>query len=349
MFQSARLKLTGWYLLIVVVICLFFNVGIYRALSDEVDRFDRMQRFRIERSLNEPRMMNSSPFPRRLNIPLETPELVAETKQRILITLIVINSSIIAMAGALSYFLAGKTLLPIAEMMDEQNRFISDASHELKTPLTSLKTSFEVFLRNPKHTLTEAREIMSESIEDVNKLQFLSEALLQLAHYEKPQSRLSFSNIEVEKVVTKAVKKISSVALEKQITIAKTIDQDTTVLGDAQALTDLVVILLDNAVKYSPEKSQVEVVVTRNEHTVTLAVQDHGIGIAAKDIHKIFDRFYRADTARSRTAAGGYGLGLSIAKQLAEIHNGTIAVESSIESGSRFTITFPVALPNSVG
>ncbi|MGB3094282.1 MAG: hypothetical protein WBB49_00130, partial [Microgenomates group bacterium] len=139
-FYHARLKLTLWYLLIIMSISLAFSVLIFRAWTVEIERFERAQRFFIERRLQEG-SLNVPPPPedRRLflfgNQNLN-PELIAETKQRMLLILLGANAAILVTTGYLGYFLAGRTLKPIRAMIDEQNRFITDASHELKTPLT---------------------------------------------------------------------------------------------------------------------------------------------------------------------------------------------------------------------
>src|SRR3989338_581858 len=151
MFQSARIKLTGWYLLIIMFISIAFSVVIYHQLTQEISRFEQAQRFRFEKNLRDFDLPTPpNPNMRAMKILIENPELIEEIKERVAITLVIINGGILILAGGLSYFLAGKTLSPIKNMMDEQNRFISDASHELKTPLTSLKTAMEVFLRGKK-------------------------------------------------------------------------------------------------------------------------------------------------------------------------------------------------------
>src|SRR3989338_803664 len=148
-FHYARLKLTAWYLLIIMALSTLFSLVIYNALTAEVDRFERAQRFFIERRLQEGSLPLPPPTDGRRLFPFNNgepinPELLAETKQRILLTLILANAGILIVSGGLGYFLAGRTLRPIKDMMDEQNRFITDASHELKTPLTSLRTELEV-------------------------------------------------------------------------------------------------------------------------------------------------------------------------------------------------------------
>lgn len=331
MFHSARLKLTAWYLMIIMLISIMFSVVIYKVTSHEVERFERIQRFRIERLRR---------FPDQIPI---APELLEETKHRILFILIVINSGILIIAGGLGYILAGRTLAPIKEMVDEQNRFITDASHEMRTPLTSLKSAFEVYLRSNTQTLAEAQKLVGESIGEVNKLQSLSESLLQLAQYQKPDDRyLKFEKLSLTQVIKDAIRKIELIARQKEIAItydAKQIE----IMGNKYGLGDLILILLDNAVKYSPQASKIIVKTKRTENFVTVSIKDQGIGIHQKDISCIFDRFYRTDRARSKSDSTGYGLGLSIAKKIVEVHKGTIQVESRLGKGSVFEIKLPIS------
>jgi two-component system sensor histidine kinase CiaH len=310
-----------------------FSVVIYRMLSSEIERFDQLQRTRIERRMPE----TVPPF----HIPEMTPELLTETKQRILLMLAFVNCGIFVFAGLLGYVLAGKTLAPISEMMDEQNRFISDASHELRTPLTSLKSAFEVYLRSRAPTIDEAKTVVSESIEEVNKLQSLSESLLDLAQYEKPNGSMPFETINLSRVIRGAIKRVESKAKQKTIHIAPSL-RNISIQGNAYGLTDLFTILLDNAVKYSHENGTIRILMKKTDHAVDVSIQDNGIGISVSDIPHIFNRFYRADNARSKNQTGGYGLGLSIAQKIVSIHNGSIHVTSNIGKGSTFIVHLPV-------
>ncbi|KKP85942.1 MAG: Integral membrane sensor signal transduction histidine kinase, partial [Candidatus Roizmanbacteria bacterium GW2011_GWA2_35_8] len=170
MFIKARLKLTVYYLLIIMLISLFFSVVIYRNAINELQRIAQLQRYNYERKY-EPLFYNSS-------YTLIESNLIEEAGHRIFISLVIINLSIFVFSAGFGYLLAGKTLNPIAIMIEEQNRFISDASHELKTPLTSLKSAFEVSLRDKKFDIKQAKELVAESIQEVDKLQILSENLL---------------------------------------------------------------------------------------------------------------------------------------------------------------------------
>ncbi len=334
MFNSARLKLTFWYLLIVMVISVSFSAVIYRVDVAEVERFDRIQRSRIQNMIVIP----GFGFLQSPQIGID-PTLVAETERRIIFTLVLINAAILLISGVTGYFLAGITLAPIAEMVEEQNRFISDASHEINTPLTSLKLALEVYLREKKTTLAESKTLVTESLDEVNKLQYLSGSLLQLAQFQKPNNT-KFEKVKLADVIHEAIRKVAPMAHEKEIKIeAKLIKID--VMASKYGLTDLLVILLDNAIKYSHSKSKIEISLMKLDSQVSIVIQDYGIGIAKEGLTHIFDRFYRTDEARSKTHKGGYGLGLSIAKKIVDAHHATITVKSNLGKGSTFTVNLP--------
>lgn len=331
MFTHARIKLTAWYLLIIMTISLAFSLFIYQDLSQEIYRFARAQRFRIEGRFF---IANISPPP--LDI-----ELINETKKRLVVTLVVINGTILAISGTLSYFLAGRTLRPIQKMLEEQNRFISDSSHELRTPLTALKTSLEVNLRDKKLTLSQAKRLMSDNIKEVNALQKLSDGLLTLTRFESAQNLPEFKKVMLSDIVSEAVTKVDPLLLSKNIILKNNV-KNVSINGHHQSLIDLVVILLDNAIKYSPANSSITIYTAIKGKTTRLMVKDEGIGIPKKDIPYIFDRFFRSDSSRSKTEIDGFGLGLSIAKKIVDTHHANIVVSSIVGKGSLFTVTFQI-------
>jgi len=333
MFNLARIKLTAWYLLIITVISLAFSFFIYRLMTLELDRFVQSQQFRYERR-----------FPGQV-LPLPTfvdYDLVAEVKNRIKISLLIVDGSILLISGISAYFLAGRTLKPIKDMVNSQNRFISDASHEFRTPLTSLKSSMEVFLRDPKPSVKEAKSLIVDNIADVNKLQNLSDSLLNLAHFQSTLPTIKLVKTALNQPIQSAIKKISYQASTKLIKIVYS-PSKAFVLGDVHSLTDLFVIFLDNAVKYSPDKSRITITTHKNNNFIIVSVIDQGIGISSQDIPHIFDRFYRSDTARKNLKSGGYGLGLSIAKNILDSHHAQIEVKSKLGEGSQFIVKFPVS------
>jgi two-component system sensor histidine kinase CiaH len=335
MFQLTRLKLTFWYMMILIFICACFSAVIYRLMSNEVDRFALAQQQRMEKRYYIP--ATGGPI---VSMLAYDPELIREIKNRLFLSLVIIDLSIWLISSGLAYLLAGKTLRPIQLMVQEQHRFISDASHELKTPLTSLKTAFEVFSRDQHATIKDAKILIKESISEVDKLQALSENLLQLAQYQTPNGHQKTELVSLERIINDVVKTVKPMATQKKITIEKKLE-DINIVGNSFALRDLMTILLDNAIKYSPVNSTVIVSLeNKKDKTKLIKVQDFGVGIEKHDLPHIFDRFYRANSARSKTQAGGYGLGLAIAKKIVERHGGIIEVESLPHKGTTFLVKF---------
>ena len=151
---------------------------------------------------------------------------------------------------------------------------------------------------------------------------------------------MKFEKILISDVVHDAVHKVSPFAKEKNISIENTVEEKE-VLGSRGSLNDLFSILLDNAIKYSPAGSTVKVFSKKSDSYIPVCVQDQGMGIEQKDLKHIFDRFYRADSTRSAENVSGYGLGLSIAKGIVDMHNGTISVTSELKKGTMFTVRLP--------
>src|SRR5258706_3409622 len=305
MFTEARTKLTLYYLLIIMAISIFFSLIIYRGATNEFRRMETVQRLR-------------RPPPAAYVI---EPDIVHETETRIAFSLFYINLIIFVIAGVGGYFLAGKTLDPISNMVDEQKEFVGNASHELRTPLTSLKTAIEVALRDKNLNLIQAKKLLISNLEDVNKMQKLSNYLLELNRYESGKE-IPMTNVDLKNIVLKVVGK----------TKVKTDLKKSVVVANEDAVTELVTILLDNALKYSGKNKNVEI---RTKSGGILEVEDKGIGISKEDLPHIFDRFYRSDKSTTKNA---YGLGLSIAKSIVELHKGTIEVESKLGKGTLFRV-----------
>lgn len=333
MFQSARLKLSFWYLLIIMFISIMFSISIYRILTNELDR--EYHRFS---NVYRQNIFNIVPNP---NMPPLDPAIVEESEGRIRLILIYVNVIILGVAGIGGYVLAGITLKPIQVMIDEQKRFVADASHELRTPLTSLKSEIEVYLRGQKQTVEESNALLQSNLEEVNKLQYLSDNLIQLAQYPKVAADATFTNVSLEDVLTSAKNKLDKAAKQKTIKVTLS-TKKYTLFGDKEQLIQLITILLDNAIKYSPKKSTVIINADKIDHHIRIHVKDIGMGIEKEAIPHIFDRFYRADSSRTKQTISGYGLGLAIAKNIVTTHKGTISVLSEQGKGTTFTIVFPV-------
>lgn len=190
-----------------------------------------------------------------------------------------------------------------------------------------------------KPTLNEAQTVIKESLEEVKRLESLTESLLSLTQYQQVQDTRIFKKIESGEVIKKAIQRLKPQAKVKKITIESTLEK-MQIQADQYSLINLFAILLDNAIKYSPSGNKVKMISHVKKNHLVVSVSDRGIGIVKEDLPHIFDRFYRANKARSDGQTNGYGLGLSIAREIAKSHNGTISVVSS-NKGTTFTVNLP--------
>ena len=333
MFEKARLKLTAWYVGILMLVSILFSVAIYSGINAELQRIERMQ-LRFQEDLED----GFIPPPQvRIQRTLRAdPAIIKASLIRLLTILGLINFIILGIGGGAGYFLAGRTLRPIKNMVEDQKRFITDSSHELRTPLTSLRTEIEVALRNKSLNIANAKKLLMSNLEEVLSLQLLSDNLLQLAHNGNPINRAQ-SNILLSEAISSSIKKVESLAAKKKITIINEVGNHT-IKGIETRITECFVILLDNAIKYSPVDSEIKISSKKNKESVAVVIKDNGIGISKENLPKIFDRFFRADSSRSKDE--GYGLGLSIAKSILDAHNASITVESAPSKGTTFKLSF---------
>lgn len=325
--DTARLMFT--YLSIIMIMSLSFSIVLHSTSVSQLER-QRPPRFNIQ----------SSDFP--MQAPtgfssfIETR--IEEGKRDILAKLAIINLIVLCGGAILSYFLARRTLEPIEEAVEAQTQFVSDASHELRTPLTALRTTNEVALRRKKLTLPDAKRTIQENLDEVDRLQQLTDGLLRLLSRD---SRVQVAEFKLQDAIGTALATVAPKAATKRIAV----DDQTPAISlraDQGAVTQILTILIDNAVKYSPVDSTITLTAESDDkQEITINVADTGIGISEQDVQHIFSRFYRADSSRSQTE--GYGLGLPIAHKLIKAHHGTLSVESAPGEGSTFTVRLPHA------
>ena len=221
------------------------------------------------------------------------------------------------------------------------SQFTADASHELRTPVAVMRTRAELSLRKAR-SADEYRDVIAEVLAELEKTSGLIEQLMFLARADSGAETPHFTATNVTDVLREACHQGSALAEAKQIAFQEQIPGDSMwIQGDASSLRRLFLILIDNAVKYTPASGQIEVSLQRNDGYAVAEVRDTGIGIAEADLPNVFERFYRADKARTREL-GGVGLGLSIGRWIAEVHAGTIEVHSSPGHGSIFQIRLPI-------
>ena len=350
MFQNARLKLTFWYLLIIMLVSGFFSLIVYRGFTKELGRGFHMQAIRgtperrlvVQERNGFFRILPFVIYPDEIP-PEDVAEIINLAKRRFATQLAIINGAILFLAGTAGYFLAGKTLHPIELMVSEQKRFVADASHELRTPLTSIKTEVEVALRDKKLSLKDAKNLLKSSLAEVEKMKYFSDDLLSLSRYEANGRDLQMEKVDLAEAVRQATERNMPQAKLKKIKINAEL-AEVIVIGNPQSLVELISILINNAVKYSNADTSLSISTRKNKKKAIIEIKDDGIGITEKEIPHIFDRFYRADASRSKKGSDGYGLGLSIAKSIVEVHKGEIKVRSVVGKGSIFTITIPSQL-----
>lgn len=335
MFKSATFRLTMWYLAILMVVSLVFSLALYTTSTREFGRSLRRVPFPAY-DFNQP-LGTGSGFDDYRDQRIEAAE------SNLIIDLIGFNLIVLLLGGAASYWLAQRTLQPIEEAMEAQGRFTADASHELRTPLTSMRTEIEVSLRAKKLSEKEARSLLSSNLEEVKNLEALSAGLLTLARYSEHEAQ-TWEEVSLKNISAEAIAKIEPLANAHSIAINQAID-DVGIEGVSSSLQELLIVLLDNAIKYGKPNTATEVAIKRQGSNAMIEVSDKGVGIKAAEIGHIFDRFYRADSSRSKQKTGGYGLGLSIAKQIVDVHHGTINVTSKEGEGTTFLVKLPKKQP----
>lgn len=318
-------RLAATYLLIIMALTVMFSGIIYGISSSQLDR--------PIQSRGGPMLQFDDSFRSSFEILLE--QRAAQARGELLASLVLLNLAVLLGGSFFSYFLARKSLEPIEAAMRSQAQFVSDASHELRTPLTALQVTNEVALRKKKLTVPQAKELIGHNLAETIKLRNLSESLLGLAKQDTVDTTVS--KVSLPEAVLDAVQTLLPLANEKRITISHDVPA-IEVTANGSALTQIVRILLDNAIKYSPEKSTVVVSADAADGKTAILVKDHGPGIAPEHHAKIFDRFYRVDASRSSQHTEGSGLGLAIAKAIAERNGYELTVQSKLGDGSAFIV-----------
>lgn len=327
LFDNATLRLTAWYMAILMVISLLFSLVLYRVASDEFGR-----------ALGPRRPGETRIFIEDDTVVMLRQRRIDDSNARLIGNLVFFNVVVLIGGGALSYLLAKRTLRPIQETLEAQARFSSDAAHELRTPLAVMQTETEVELRDKKSTKASHAETLQSNLDEVHRLRTLTDRLLLLANNQD----MPLTTVQIEDVAVEAVNRSVAIAQAKNIAIDNTISP-ALVTANVESLTDVLTILIDNAIKYSPTGSTIRLTSEVKDKIVELAVIDEGIGIAENDLPRVFDRFYRADQSRSKLNVEGHGLGLSIAKRHIEQQRGEVTVVSTEGKGTTFYLRLPKA------
>ncbi|MBL0388431.1 sensor histidine kinase [Tumebacillus sp. ITR2] len=268
-----------------------------------------------------------------------------DAEQDVLDTLFVVTIMVIVFGSALTvgagFFLAGRALVPIRQAWERQQQFVADASHELRTPLAVVQSHSELMLRHPDDTIEDQSRNVAVVLKETKRMTKLVSDLLTLARTDSNQALVEGRTFSLDEVVRDVAEDYTLMAELQEIELKTNIESSLDFTGDENRMRQLLVILLDNALKYTPEGGRIDLT-CRNAAmgNIELKISDTGIGIAPADLPRIFDRFYRGDKARTR-AEGGSGLGLSIAQWIVEAHHGKIRAESVLHQGTTLTVTLP--------
>lgn len=249
----------------------------------------------------------------------------------------------IMLAAGGGYYMAAKNIKPLEILFAREHEFAADASHELRTPLTVLSLGVESLQNDDESKLSGfAQEVLRDMQHETKYMSRLIEALLTLARGDEENTPLARTKVDLTEVAVKVCNKMRPLAAKKGLKLEYAAGDapQVFILGDKNKMEQLLIIFIDNAIKYS-ESGTITVTVDADSMHAVIKVMDEGIGISESDAQKIFERFYRVDKARSR-AAGGFGLGLNIARIIVVRHGGTVSVKPRSPHGSIFTVRLPL-------
>lgn len=328
-FDRARLKLTLLYLAISGCIVIIFSVAAMNAQRYAVDRVLGMLQTRAE--ANE-RVLVATLLGKRLE------QFDIAFKER----LIALNIALLLGAGVASYILSGLSLGSIRENVESQEEFAADASHELRTPLTTISMEIVALQKTHKNLPKPVKETLQSIQQEVRRMQEIVNGLLNLVRNDRDRAAVR-TVVDANQVVTESVKQMHAVAQAKKVSVVVSLSEKPVSIYIApDQIKQLSLILLDNAIKYTPRGGTVNFTTELKKRTVIITVEDTGVGIPEADLPHIFDRFYRVQRL-DRGAVRGAGLGLTIAHKLVENARGSIQVASTMGVGTRVTMRFPKA------
>lgn len=253
--------------------------------------------------------------------------------------LLVLGSLSMALLGGASWWLAGRALRPAQAAWERQQRFIASASHELRTPLTLIRASAEVALRNLRPEDADQRELLGDVLSESDHMRRLVDDLLTLSRLDSGQLPLTLTTVDVPPFLAEVQRQVARLGAERGVTV-RVEEASGAVCADADRLRQVLLIVLDNALRHTPSGGSVTLAATLQGREVRFRVSDTGCGIAPEHLPHIFERFYRVDPARGR-AGGNAGLGLAIARALIAAMGGQIGASSAPGQGTTVWFTLP--------
>ncbi|WP_338213801.1 sensor histidine kinase [Companilactobacillus muriivasis] len=244
-------------------------------------------------------------------------------------------------ALVISYFLARINMLPIVKSWKQQTEFVNDAAHELRTPLTIIQGKLEYMLTKPNKTILDEAEAISVSLDEVSRLNSLTNNLLVLARSDSATTKYNFEMTTPDFFLKDPIEPFKDIINSQSKVFQINLYHTPTLYLDRDKIKQLLIILLDNATNYTPKNGTIKIYDQVEGTKYQFVISDTGIGINDKDKDKIFGRFYRVDKSRNSNS-GGHGLGLAIAKQIVDIHHGHIFVRDNLPQGSEFVVELPI-------
>lgn len=317
-FLRARIKLTAYYTIGVAMILIILSFVVYglftKDLSGTETDADGDKAIVITQVINK-----------------------AQSSLRLV--LVSTDISIMLVAIVSSYYLAKKTLEPIERAQIRQNKFVADSAHELRTPLTVMKTGVELVL-SAERNKEDYKKLAEDLLEEINFLSETTNDMLFLAGSDDNKG-ITLEPVALDKLAQKQIEILRPYAEKKKVTLEKKIEDNLIIKGNKGHLKRLIVNLLKNAIDYNIPNGHVTLLLQKKDSQVFLHISDSGIGISDTDKQHIFDRFYKADQARTQKTSGA-GLGLSIVKEIVESHGGSITIESKLGQGTEILVLLPL-------
>ena len=240
----------------------------------------------------------------------------------------------------ISIYLTNKSIIPIKETFKKQKQFIADASHELKTPLSIIKTNTSLILSHPDDTIKNQSKWINYINSQTDRMSELISEMLSLAKMDTAENKLPLSPINMSKIVESMILMFDAVLYENNIELETNISKNLFINGDKESVKKLFSIIMDNAIKHTNKNGNITVSLFSDKNKIKMIIRNTGEGIAQEHLERIFERFYRIDSSRNRET-GGYGLGLSIASSIVKQHKGKIYAKSKIGEFTSFIVEIP--------
>ena len=262
-------------------------------------------------------------------------------------TLTLLLGIAIPVGFTIGFFLSGIALKPVENILRSRKRFIADAAHELRTPLSIMKTNAEVALAGgAEPDAQELREVLRDNLEETDRMTGIINNLLVLSRFDSKKSELEFHKVSFGEIARQAMKALEGLAERKNVSLSTTGLDRGVIWGNQTALEEVAVNIIKNAITYTPAGGAVTVSVQCRPKYMLFTVRDSGVGINKKDLAHVFDPFFRGDRARTRGKEKHFGLGLTLAQEIITQHQGAISIASPASGGTRVRVRLPGGMAN---